>query len=76
MKSINQMQKGDRATVVSLDGEQNLVTRLKHLGLVPGTEITVSRVAPFGDPVQLQLRGYSLGIRQRDASCIKLAPLN
>ena len=43
------------------------------MGLTPGTEVTVRKVAPFGDPVELNLRGYELSLRKADAAQIRVA---
>ena len=47
--------------------------RLQEMGLVAGTEVTVVKVAPLGDPVEISLRGYRLCLRQSDTHCFEFA---
>ena len=46
----------------------------KGMGLIPGTEVMVRKVAPMGDPIEIHIRGYELTIRIEDARNIELAP--
>ncbi len=46
--------------------------RLLEMGLVPGTEVEVTRRAPLGDPIELAIRGYSLSIRRNEATKVAL----
>ena len=48
-----------------------IARRLMELGLVPGTRVSVTRVAPLGDPLELHLRNYALSIRRADALSIE-----
>jgi ferrous iron transport protein A len=60
---------GDRARVSGFQGLQNAYrNRLLSLGLTPGTEFTVKRVAPLGDPVEIVLRGFRLSLRREEAA--------
>ena len=59
---------GDRARVVGFQGITNAYrNRLLSLGMTPGTEFTVKRVAPLGDPVEIVLRGFRLSLRRQEA---------
>ena len=60
---------GDRARVSRYD-EMNISYRKKlmSLGLTPGTEFVVQRSAPFGDPVEITFRGFSLSLRKQEAA--------
>lgn len=58
---------GGTATVVGVDAPRPLALRLMELGLVAGTTVLVRRRAPLGDPLELELRGYSLSIRRDEA---------
>ena len=51
---------------------RSLSLRLMEMGLVPGTRVTLKRIAPLGDPVELRLRGYSLSIRRAEAADIEV----
>ncbi len=61
---------GQSGTVISVGGEGALRIRLLDMGIIPKTRITVVKVAPMGDPIELYLRGYSLTLRRKDASLI------
>jgi ferrous iron transport protein A len=59
---------GDRARVAGFQGLNNAYrNRLLSLGMTPGTEFTVKRVAPLGDPVEIVLRGFRLSLRCQEA---------
>ena len=63
---------GDRARVVAYSRIDNIAQRLISLGLTPGTAITLKRIAPFGDPVEIHFRGFRLALRPREAACLEL----
>lgn len=58
---------GGNAVVSRVRGERAVVRRLLEIGLVPGTKVTLSRVAPMGDPIELKLRNFALSIRRSEA---------
>lgn len=58
---------GQSARVLSVGGERAFRRRLMELGLLPGTEVRVLRVAPLGDPIEVLARGCHLSIRKEDA---------
>jgi Fe2+ transport system protein FeoA len=61
---------GQRAAIVEVKGEGALRRRLLDMGLTPNTEVMVRKVAPMGDPIEIQLRGYELTLRVADAENI------
>ena len=61
---------GSTAVVEGLEGEPSFQKRLADLGLIPGISIRFIRKAPFGDPIEIELRGYRLAIRKADAQKI------
>ncbi len=63
---------GQSAVISSVGGEKALRCRLLDMGLIPGTRVTLCKVAPMGDPIELNLRGYQLSIRKEDAEKIEL----
>jgi len=63
------------ATLRAIHGDRPFRRRLMELGLLPGTTVEVTRVAPLGDPLELQVRGCRLSIRRRDAEAVELQPL-
>ncbi|MGV6807074.1 MAG: FeoA family protein [bacterium] len=64
---------GNRARVVRYNGLSEVYrNRLMSLGLTPGTEFSVQRVAPLGDPVDIRLRGFYLSLRRDEAGDIEV----
>jgi ferrous iron transport protein A len=63
---------GARATVARIDGVDEVSLRLMEMGLVPGVELTVLGVAPLGDPLELELRGYRLSLRKSEAARVEV----
>lgn len=59
---------GERCRVVCVDPEGAVSCRLMELGLTPGTEFTVTKVAPFGDPIEIDVRGTRLCLRRKESS--------
>ncbi len=70
MKSLSELQIGETATVVDVQQNTSQAKQLESLGLVPGTVVTVRRCAPLGDPIQVNFRGYSLGMRRAEIDCV------
>jgi Fe2+ transport system protein FeoA len=58
---------GGTAVVSRVRGERAIVRRLLEIGLVPGTTVTLRRVAPMGDPLELKVRDFALSIRRSEA---------
>ena len=63
---------GEKAVILSIDGNAKLMKRLLALGCIEGTEVKLKRVAPLGDPLIVNLRGFDLAIRKKDAKNIIL----
>ena len=61
---------GKTAMITAVGGEGALRCRLLDMGLIPGTAVTVQKIAPMGDPIEIRLRGYELTIRVEDAKKI------
>ncbi len=70
MKTLQDVKIGESAKIVKLRGEGAVKRRIMDMGLTKGTEITVKKVAPLGDPIELNVRGYELSIRKADAALI------
>ena len=64
------LQPGQVAEIASIDCGRRMSRRLMEMGLLPGTEVRVVRVAPLGDPLELRLRNYSLSVRRSEAAKI------
>lgn len=70
--ALSQLEVGDRARVAGYADESPYAAQLMRLGLIPGTDLSVRRVAPLGDPVEIRFRGFSLALRPREAACLLL----
>lgn len=68
--TLDELQTGKTAVIDFVGGEGALRRRLLDMGLTPKTLVTVIKVAPFGDPIELQLRGYELTLRKDEAAKI------
>lgn len=68
--SINNLKPGQKGIIDEIKGDEKLVKRLLALGCIEGTEISYKRSAPLGDPIIVNLRGFDLAIRKRDAEGI------
>ena len=69
---LDQLPIGKSARITRVGGEGALRCRLLDMGLIPRTEVTMRKVAPMGDPIELRLRGYELTLRLEDASKIEI----
>ena len=70
--SLNSLRVGQSARVSHIEAEPAMRRRLLDMGLTPKTQVTVQKVAPMGDPIELRLRGYELTLRLDDAREIAL----
>lgn len=62
-----------KAVITKVGGEGELRCRLLDMGLIPKTGVEIKKVAPMGDPIELEIRGYSLTIRKEDAAKIEVS---
>lgn len=70
---LSQMKIGARARIRHvLAGEQTYRKRLISLGLLPGTELTLTKVMPLSDPVMIEVRGFTLTLRKNEAQLLEL----
>ena len=72
MNTLKDVKVGKSAHVVKLHGEGALKRRIMDMGITKGVEITVRKVAPLGDPMELRVRGYELSLRKSDAEMIEV----
>ncbi len=72
MKTLDQLKVGESATVARLNGEGAVKRRIMDMGLTKGTAVTVRKVAPLGDPIELTIRGYELSIRKDEAAKVEV----
>ena len=72
MKTLKDVQVGETAVVAKLHGTGPVKRRIMDMGITKGVEIFVRKVAPLGDPMELNLRGYELSVRRADAEMIEV----
>lgn len=65
--TLNELKIGDSAAITAVGGEGALRCRLLDMGLTPRTVVTLRKVAPMGDPIEIHVRGYELTLRVEDA---------
>ncbi|MBR6336580.1 MAG: ferrous iron transport protein A [Ruminococcus sp.] len=63
---------GSTVTVKKLTGEGAVRRRIMDMGLTKGTAVTIRKVAPLGDPIEVTVRGYELSIRKADAEMVEV----
>jgi len=72
VKTLNQLEPGERATIIKVGGEGPVRRRILDMGVVRGADIEVVRVAPLGDPVEFRIKGYNLSLRKSEAQNIQV----
>ncbi len=72
MKTLKDIKIGERATVVKLHGEGALKRRIMDMGITKGVEVLVRKMAPLGDPIEINVRGYELTLRRDDCEMIEI----
>ena len=72
MKTLRDVKVGQTVRVVKLHGEGAVKRRIMDMGITKGVEIYLRKVAPLGDPIELQVRGYELSLRKADAEMIEV----
>ncbi len=72
MKTLKEVGCGQTVTVRRLTGEGAVKRRIMDMGITKGTRVFVRKVAPFGDPVEITVRGYELSLRKADAEMIEV----
>jgi len=68
--ALSELKPKERGTIVKVGGDGPVHRRILDMGVVPGTEVEVVKVAPLGDPVDLLIRGYHLSLRKEEAKKI------
>ena len=73
--TLDQLSVGESCEICQVGNQRGAVKRrLVDMGLTPGTVVTLVKIAPFGDPMELRLRGYELSLRKEDAAQIRVRP--
>ena len=72
MKTLKEAKIGETVMVVKLYGEGPVKRRIMDMGITKGVEVFVRKVAPLGDPIEVNVRGYELSLRKADAEMIEV----
>ena len=72
MKLLSQLAIGERGVVTAVNGEGAVRRRLFDMGITPGAEVYLRKKAPFGDPIEIAIRGYELTLRKAEAAQVEI----
>lgn len=70
--TLDELPVGKTAVITKVGGSGELRCRLLDMGLIPKTKVTMSKIAPMGDPIEIHLRDYELTLRKQDAGNIEV----
>ena len=70
--TLNELKTGSSGIITAVGGDGPLRCRLLDMGLIPHTHVTLQKVAPMGDPIEIRVRGYELTLRVEDAMKIEV----
>ena len=73
---LAELKVGRSAKIVAVDGDDDVGVRLLEMGLIPGTVVRLLGVAPLGDPLEFEVRGYRLSVRKSEAQRITAEALD
>lgn len=69
---LSELEIGGAVAVVAVHGTGAISKRLMEMGIVPGVKLRLVKAGPFGDPIEIRLRGYSLAVRKSEAEAIEV----
>lgn len=72
MKTLRSAKLGETVKVVKLHGEGAVKRRIMDMGITKGVDVTIRKVAPLGDPIEVTVRGYELSLRKADAEMVEV----
>lgn len=72
MRTLKDVKVGQTVTVVKLHGEGAVRRRIMDMGITKGVEVYVRKVAPLGDPIEVNVRGYELSLRRADGEMVEI----
>ncbi len=72
MKTLKDAKIGENVVVKRLHGEGSVKRRIMDMGITKGVNVSVRKVAPLGDPIEVTVRGYELSVRKADAEMVEL----
>ena len=70
--TLNELKIGAAAVITAVGGDGALRCRLLDMGIIPKTRVTLQKVAPMGDPIEIRVRGYELTLRVEEAEKIEV----
>lgn len=76
MATLDELNPGERVRITEVEGDDGIAVRLMEMGLIDGEEIELLGRAPFGDPLEFQVRGYRVSLRSEEARRISIEPLD
>ena len=71
--TLSNLPVGNEARVVSVNATNGVARRIMEMGVIPGVTVSVIKAAPFGDPIEVRVRGYSLAMRKTEADAIEVS---
>ena len=71
-RTLKEVQVGETVIVTKLNGSGAVKRRIMDMGITKGAEVYVRKVAPLGDPVEVNIRGYELSLRKNDAELVEV----
>lgn len=73
--TLDKLQPGQSARVTAVAGEGRVRVRIFDMGITPGVEVVLRKVAPLGDPIEITVRNYELSLRKEEASAVTVETL-
>lgn len=73
--TLDQLPKGQRAVILRIEGDRGLRRRLLDMGMLIGETLTLTAVAPLGDPIEVTVKGYRLSLRKQEAHIVVVEPI-
>ena len=73
--TLKELEIGKTAVIKTVGGEGSLRQHFLDMGVIPGAEVTLTKYAPMGDPMELRIHGYELTLRLADAEKIEVIPI-
>lgn len=74
MTTLRELEPGRRASVVAIEGSDEVAVRLLEMGLTPGVDVEMVGSAVWGDPLEVRVRGYALSLRKQEAARVVIEP--
>jgi ferrous iron transport protein A len=74
VKCLSDLRVGESGRVLAVSGADEVGCRLMEMGVTPGVEVRVLGTAPFGDPIEIEVRSYRLSLRKSEAARVEIEP--